>query len=133
MEPGDIGQVSVRGVRAAYTLGLIVMPGTFVLIAWSGGMGNLPGGWWTSLFGLGLAGLIWVSRGRKLLTGGASVFRQVFSFHWLYRLLWRGYRILGGGVVFVSSLLEGEAGILWTLLFLMILLSLITSQAGAGG
>jgi hypothetical protein len=116
-------------------LGLLVLPGTFVLASGIGWDGTLPERWWTSLVVMVLFGLIgvWIWRGGQLSAGRWSVVRQLFSFHWLYRLLWRGYRLVGGGVAIVTVLLEGEAGVLWTLLLLLLLISLITTQAGLGG
>jgi hypothetical protein len=135
LREGEPGQVSVRAIRAAYTLGLLVLPGTLILAGGIDGVHTLPDIWWASLVGVGLAALfgIWASRARRMSTEGWSAARRFFSFHWLYRLLWRGYRLLGGGVAFITVLLEGEAGVLWTLLLLFLLISLITTQAGLGG
>ena len=129
-QDGERGQVSVRAVRAAYTFGLLILPGTLFLVG-GNSLGMLSDAWWASSVGVGLAALmgVWAWRGGRL----PMVARRVFSFHWFYRLLWRGYRLLGGGVTFFSMLLEGEAGVLWTLLILSLLLSLITTQVGLGG
>ena len=133
---GEEGQGAVRAVRAAYHLGLLVLPGTLFLAgATPDAVGNGVSSW-ASLVGVGIVALmgIWVWRGGRISTTGLFVVVQrVFSFQWLYRLLWRGYRLLGGVIVFVSLLLEGEAGVLWALLLLFLLLSLITAQAGLGG
>ncbi len=137
---GEMGQVTVRAIRAGYALGLLILPGTFMLAGGLGGGMILYEAWWIAFVAVGLAGLlgIWVWRGTHAegggrMTGGGEVMRQIFSFHWLYRLFWRGYRLLGGGVALITVLLEGEAGVLWTLLLLFLLISLITTQAGLGG
>lgn len=141
-QEGERGQVAVRAIRVAYALGLLILPGTLILV---GGLGRgdfLSGAWWAAFVGVGLAGLIGGWASRKGEEGGpwrvgerfwAEGLRRVFSFHWLYRLFWRGYRLLGGVVAFITVLLEGEAGILWTLLLLFLLISLITTQAVTGG
>ncbi|MCB9134885.1 MAG: hypothetical protein H6636_05640 [Anaerolineales bacterium] len=141
------GQVAVRAIRGAYALGLLILPVVWGLAGYFGGAGTRMAAWWTAGVGVILAGGLWVWVQRRLkeekngdqrikirppsLLG--EMLRRVFSFHWFYRMFWRAYRLMGGGVAFVSVLLEGEAGILWTLLLLFLLISLITTQVGAGG
>ncbi|GAB4579646.1 MAG: hypothetical protein Fur0022_23840 [Anaerolineales bacterium] len=139
---GELGQVAVPAIRGAYALGLLILPGTLMLAGGIGGGIALPAGWWAALIGVALAGGIqlWMQKrsGNDVsqMPGDAGLWglvRRAFAFHWLYRFFWRGYRLLGGGVAFVSVLLEGEAGILWTLLLLFLLISLIATQGGIGG
>lgn len=146
---GEPGQVMVRAIRGAYALGLLILPGTLVLAGGLSGGVKLPAAWWAAFVAVALAGGIGVWRNRISAEAGEGLFssdgrrvgerlffdgiRRIFSFHWLYRLFWRGYRLLGAGVAFVSVLLEGEAGILWTLLLLFLLISLIANQAVTGG
>ena len=55
-----------------------------------------------------------------------------FSLHWLYRLTAKGYDLLGRGVALVILVLEGEGGILWALLMLILLMALIAQGAVRG-
>jgi hypothetical protein len=135
LRKGEAGQVSVRAIRAAYVAGLTVLPGTFILASGIDWDKTPPDVWWASLIGVLFSCLIgvWIWRGGRMSSERWLAARRVFSFHWLYRLLWRSYRLLGGGVSFITVLLEGEAGVLWTLLLLILLISLITTQVGLGG
>jgi len=49
----------------------------------------------------------------------------VFSFSWLYQLFWGVYRLVGRFLALINLILEGEGGILWTILLLTLLLSLL--------
>ncbi|MFQ5615774.1 MAG: hypothetical protein ACE5GO_04845, partial [Anaerolineales bacterium] len=135
LRPGTSLEGWVRGIRAIYPVGLAIFPLTHFLIGWQLRLegGGSPGGWWQGAASVGIAVLIltWALRGPRLPPRVTQVFRRGFSLHWLYRLLWRGYRVLGGGVSFLTVLLEGEGGMLWAFLLLSLLLSLI-AQAGSG-
>lgn len=140
---GEMGQAAVRAIRGVYALGLFIPQVTLLLAGWRGETMRLPGAWWASAVGIGIAVVLEVWHERREISLGrtirgeeivlGAVARRVFSFHWLYRLFWRAYRLAGGGVAFISVLLEGEAGILWTLLLLFLLISLITTQVVSGG
>jgi hypothetical protein len=58
--------------------------------------------------------------------------REFFSMGWFYGLLWGAYHLLRRGISSINLILEGEGGILWTLLLLTLLLSLLM-QPGLGG
>ncbi len=60
-----------------------------------------------------------------------AVFSAIFSMNWFYQLLWRIFNIIGGFISLFSDILEGEGGVLWALLFL-VLLMVILSQIGPG-
>ena len=81
--------------------------------------------------------LLLLSRRRHLLEGPvteviANSFQRVFSFRWLFGIIRAIYSALRNISSWLSLLLEGQAGILWTLLLLALLLSLIT-QVQFGG
>lgn len=56
-----------------------------------------------------------------------SHLEPVFHFSWLYRFLGAAYRIFGRFVTLVSSILEGEGGLLWALLIVLLLFSMFRS------
>jgi hypothetical protein len=47
-----------------------------------------------------------------------STWDRIFAFEWLYRLLWGLYRSLSRVFSTISSILEGEGGLLWALVLL---------------
>jgi hypothetical protein len=71
-------------------------------------------------------------RGIALSSAGVSLMGSIFSLHWLYRLAGKVYDLLGRGVSLATRVLEGEGGILWALLWLMLLMALI-AQGVIGG
>ena len=54
---------------------------------------------------------------------------NVFRLDWLYRFIWFVYETLGKILTIFSAILEGDGGVLWALLLLVLLVSLI----GRGG
>jgi hypothetical protein len=87
-------------------------------------------GWWAGLVSLGLtAVLFWVStRGSNSIFDRMSRVGNVFNLNWLYRLLWGGFRSLNRIVDLISALLEGEGGILWIVVLMMILLAVFVQN-----
>ncbi len=55
-----------------------------------------------------------------------------FSFTWIIKPFWSFYHLQRRGFLFISSALESQPGILWTLLILVLIVSLV-SQTWAGG
>jgi hypothetical protein len=47
---------------------------------------------------------------------------------WLYRAFWNLYRQLGRVSHAFTNLLEGESGIMWTLLFLVLFITVFTQR-----
>ena len=122
-----------------YPLGLVLL----LLTQWSQSLalGNFqfpeasfPLGWLVGFIGLILAaGIIFTnSRGIKLPVRITSFLDSVLSFKWMYGFFWWLYRSLGRLFSSISNILEGEGGVLWTILILILLIILV-SQVGTGG
>jgi hypothetical protein len=121
-----------RWIWLIYPWGLILLPLTSFLIAWWG----MPAatqyptlvGSWPSLAAVALAVILLVLGERipPLPARLTSSLRAVFSFRWLYQLLWGVYRFIGRFVALINQILEGEGGILWTILLLTLMLSLLS-------
>ncbi len=130
-----------RWVKLIYPLGLALLPLMHLWIGWLVRPGviqvaNPP--WWAGVTASGLAGILWFLPARelpfpKVFSAAASVWEAVFSLKWLYRLLGILYRSVGWLLSMVTALLEGEGGLLWTLLLLALLLSLLAQFGGGGG
>ena len=126
-----------RWVRVIYPLGLAFLPLTHFL----------AGNWFAPSLGVTSTSPIWPGlivlllvtvlgfltwRGIQLPDRAFSIFDQLFSLDWFYRLLGWVYNTIGQALAFVTSFLEGEGGVLWALLLVALLVSLI-SQLSAGG
>jgi hypothetical protein len=79
---------------------------------------------------LGLAGLIavWIRRWGNLERYPLALADSVFSMNWLYSGFWFIYRRLRLLTGFITEVLEGEGGILWALLLLVLLLALLAGN-----
>lgn len=112
-----------RGARAAYWLGLGLLAALSVLTGlWGWGGALLLGRWGAGLSALALAGLI-VALALRLpgllnISFPARVSSLFRAQDFLAALLWGLYRLLRQLAEFLSALLEGDGGLLWTLLLL---------------
>jgi hypothetical protein len=134
-----------RWIWLIYPLGLLLLPLSQAL-AQAGSQppealadrAALP--WWP-LAGLGLLLLAgWVLTRTPARRRWAR-FEQRFAPRWatpdragalerVYGWGWRGFRLVGQGVGMVSRVLEGEGGILWTLLLIVLLLAAFLAPGG---
>ena len=97
------------------------------LIGWGGAL--QIGAWLQAIFtALLTVGLVWA-------TPRFRIFNPIRA-HWVtpvssrlgnfYGGLWAVYRVLGRIANTINAVLEGEGGIMWTLLFVIIFISLLT-------
>jgi len=136
IEVGDIQ----RWDWALYAGGLFLLPlAQFGILAWIGQLLQGPGLslHWPLLVTAVLAGLAlaWFSsqerrKYRTVRRLGQAIVRFV-SFGWLYQAFSALYRLAKRTTGFISMILEGQGGVLWALLLLVLLLTVITS-AGTG-
>ncbi|MBU0511428.1 MAG: hypothetical protein KJ638_06980, partial [Chloroflexi bacterium] len=83
---------------------------------------------------LGLAAALMALFRRNLVpsTKMTSVLWDVFSLTWLYRLFWWLYRSLSTVVANIALILDGEGGVLWAVLILILLVTIIIQQGWGG-
>ncbi|PWH17877.1 MAG: hypothetical protein DDG60_01435 [Anaerolineae bacterium] len=121
-----------RWSQVSYPLGLATLMITVLLTGLWGWPGSLQiGNWSVALLMVGLTipiGIAYWKLNRFLPTPEEqSTLAQVSHFvrfqEFLARLLWAIYRLFRRLVEYVSSLLEGDGGLLWTLLLLLILIT----------
>src|SRR5688572_16995270 len=117
-------------MRATYSAGIILLILIQLLLGFSGWDSALRiGAWLQALIASILTlGLVWASRRFR-------IFKPVRA-HWvsstssrfgnMYQGLWSIYYFLGRISRLITQTLEGEGGIMWTLLFLILFVSLIT-------
>jgi hypothetical protein len=119
-----------RWMWVVYPVGLALLPLThFGLVYTKWGMGSREismqtPGWWSGLISFGVAALFLVLSHREasLVPPFLSRIGETFSLNWVYRFFWWLYRTLGRGLSIFTQLLEGDGGILWALLILIMLL-----------
>jgi hypothetical protein len=124
-------------VRAVYMVGLALLPLTHIVSAFiTPGLfapTMLPV-WPMLVFLLGVGlGVFAFWRKWQFQTVILDQLDRIFSLRWLFRLLGWIYAGLKEIVNGITWLLEGEGGLLWTLVFLVILVSILGQLGQAGG
>ncbi len=134
LRPGSSLAGVERWVWVIYPIGLVIILTSYVIIAW-----------WGLLEGILLAGpfmvlnllagilciamcMLWVylyRRGFSVPDVMVGFIRKVFSLGWLYRFLWIGFQYLRRLVNNLILVLEGQGGILWALVLLLLILALL--------
>ncbi len=123
-----------------YPLGLTIVPLTHFWIGWITysrsllALGWSSPIWWAGALTIGLAALVmrFVPRKLPLPPRVMSALQDFLSLGWLYRIFWWIYRAIGKLLASISLILEGEGGVLWALLILILLISVMV-QRGLGG
>ena len=129
-----------RWMLIVYPLGLIVLVLAHWGIALSQGMAQqsslpvLSIGWWGGLLVVGVASvLMYLSRREFELPSSITMaLRGLLSLDWIYRVFWWLYRNISRFFSSISLILEGEGGVLWALLMLILLVSLLIPLSGGG-
>jgi hypothetical protein len=119
-----------RAAQYVYPSGIIILLAIVVLLGFWGWEGAFQvGAWPLALVGVLLGGMVsWLAPRLRLLTPlRAHWVRPTPSswMDWLFRGLWAVYRLLGRLSNSFSSMLEGDGGFMWTLLFMVLFISLI--------
>jgi hypothetical protein len=125
-----------RWVHLIYPLGLALLPAThFIAGNWLApdlGVSN-PSPIWPGLVVLGIliAVGVFVWRGVPVPKREIRWIDELFSLQWFYGLFSWTYNAVGQALSFITSLLEGEGGVLWALVLVALLVSLV-AQLGVG-
>ena len=113
------------------------MLGSILLLGFWGWRGAFQfGAWLPALIGVALGGIsAWLAPRLRVLTPiRAHWVRPTATaatswMDWFFRSLWGLYRLIGRLSNAFSSVLEGDGGFMWTLLFLVLFISLIIQGA----
>jgi hypothetical protein len=134
-----------KHARITYPLGLILIVQTIIIIGLAGWPGVLTAGkWWASLVSLALTGLgagLYLKLAAKLPLASVATnlplyrfwtlllksFQQFLSLQWLYKALAWLMGQFGALAALLNRVLDGEGGILWSLVFLAVLITLFLS------
>lgn len=144
LQPGGMAGTLEAWARVAFPLSLIVMIQSMIVLGLIGWPGSFTLGiWWLSLISnaLIISVVFFIHRfGARSpyfqLPASSGVksamdwlfprLEPVFRLEWLYRVVWRVYNFLGKIMKLLSVILEGEGGILWTILILVLLITILT-------
>jgi hypothetical protein len=120
--------------RNVYPLGIYVVLFTLLLLGFFGWSGALGISNW--IFGpiasLLTFGLLWLTPRFRILNPVRAHWVRTTDSTWLdtiYQALWNLYRQAGKISNTFSKVLEGESGIMWTLLFLAVFISIFSQRA----
>lgn len=123
-----------------YSLGLAILPLTHFGLGWlyrpaldsSVSLSN----WFFGVAVLGITSALWwfnerdpirlpgEATFRTTLKWGASFWGQLLSLIWFYRILWSIYHLFSRVFQIINRLLEGEGGLLWAFLLLLLIFTL---------
>ncbi len=124
----------MRGVSLA---GVVILLATWWGSAWLAGLFRLPAAAVSLPAGLSAltlllaGGIAWVGRRSSSRAEQALAWlQQIIALGWLYRLFWGVYRALTRLAQVVSQVLEGEGGVLWAILVLILLVSVLRQVGG---
>jgi hypothetical protein len=123
-----------RAARYVYPMGIGVLLGTVLVLGiWGWEGAYRVGAWLLALIGIALGGIaVWLAPRLRILTPlRAHWVRPVASswMDWFFRVLWGLYRSIGRLSNSFSGMLEGDGGFMWTLLFMVLFISLIMQGA----
>lgn len=120
--------------KTVYPVGIALLPLAHFLIGIWGWAGALKlGVWWISLISILLAAsLTWTIPRLPLIYPGRLQRPLPITTSWLnrlYRILWGLYQLLSRLSFTIAQTLEGDGGILWTMLLLVLIISLLGQGA----
>jgi hypothetical protein len=125
-----------RWVWLIYPLGLALLPlihFLYGLWAYIGFDNLLLSSWLLGIIALLLTALIvgFTRFGPKISLGRVAALESLFSMQWFYSLIWAFFRAVESVIQFLTTVLEGEGGLLWA--FLMLVMLFLTFVALLGG
>jgi len=130
-------------VQVIYPIGLVIFPITHIMVGLFGWENSKTiGVWWLGLLTLLLfAGgivIVWARYSRTHPSGGNFIdfiprgdllsrlrLKSLLSLEWLYLMLTQIYKLLNWLISGTSVILEGDGGVMWALVLLILFLSLI--------
>jgi hypothetical protein len=133
VRPGDTSLESqAKWVKAIYPIGLLfLLAAAFFLGFWGWAGAKTVGLWWWAILILLLASG-WAFLALKIFVriprGTISTqWTRVLRIEWLYHLLSSLYNFLSRIAAAVTNAIEGEGGLLWSLLLLILILSILST------
>jgi hypothetical protein len=119
--------------NVAYLLGVLLLPLTHLMLGWWLGLISTESPWWPGITSLGIAVILIVLSYRRfgrlsnLAFRFGNILKSIFSFGWLYTPMVIVFRVLDQLFMTITHVLEGEGGVLWALLIMILLISISLS------
>jgi hypothetical protein len=135
LRPGGRDSIDSQEIwtRSVYPAGIILLIVIQLILGFIGWDGALQIGAWLQALIVSLLtfGLVWATPRFRVLNPIRAhwVSSTVSSVDNIYQSLWTIYRLLGRISTAIIVTLEGESGVMWTLLFLILFVSLMTQGA----
>lgn len=119
--------------KNVYPIGISLLLLVAILLGFFGWEGALKfGSWFTALLAsLAAAGLLWLSPRLRILNPVRAHWVRPANASWIdwgYQALWGIYRQFGRVSNVISNVLEGESGVMWTLLVLALFASFFAQR-----
>jgi hypothetical protein len=133
LHPGETSfESQARWAKILYPTGLLLPVGVQALLGiwgWNGirQWGNWPAAVIALLLAIGFSILSSTILLRAAPASGPGRWTEILRIDWLFKLLGNVYRFLGQIASLITSMLEGEGGILWSLLLLVLILSILST------
>ena len=134
LHPGETSLESQeRWTKVLYPTGLFLLAAIAILLGlwgWEGAR-NL-GLWWAAIIAnvlaAGFTALALPILIRIVPASSSSQWTRIFRLEWLYNTLTTIYKLFGRIANIITSSLEGEGGLLWSLLLLALILSVLSTR-----
>jgi hypothetical protein len=124
-----------RWIRVVYPFGLVMMPVIHFVwgLLYRPAISEIPFTGW--ILGVGICvlaflGFMWRRRGGYFPQNFANAINSFLELHWFYKILRILFDYGSRLIFFISSVLEGDGGILWMLLWIVIFLAILLISFG---
>jgi hypothetical protein len=124
-----------RWIKVFYPIGLLVLPLTHFGISWiiNPKFGDIPLAGW--LLGpliclLASLGFFWQHRGGRVPQFIVKWIYSLFSLNWLFVFISSVFQLYSRFIKFITAVLEGEGGIIWALLSIVLFLAILVISIG---
>jgi hypothetical protein len=134
LHPGETSLESQeKWVKAIYPTGLLILIAAALLLGFWGWVGaRVIGLWWLAIVVILLAAGFTILARRILVhmppSSISSQWTRIFRLNWLYSTLTVPFNFLRRIVDIITSSLEGEGGLLWSFLLLVLILSILSTR-----
>jgi hypothetical protein len=134
LHPGETSLESQeKWVKVLYPAGLLIPAATAILLGFWGGVGaRTIGLWWLAIVVILLTTGFTLLALRTLIqippSSASSQWIRLFRLEWFYNMLSSIYHFLRRIAGIITSSLEGEGGLLWSFLLLVLILSILSTR-----